>query len=331
MGAVYMNACDFIMNEIKKQRIAVIGDIMLDRYFYGNVTRISPEAPVPVNRIYKMKSVLGGAANVAANLAKLGCQVFIGGVTGDDENLPLIKQLMDELSINNQGLVVSSHRKTITKIRVLGGQQQMLRMDFEETGELLSDESYALKAWFSELLDEGLDGVIISDYAKGVCANDFCQWVIKEAHYQNIPVLVDPKGDNWNKYTGCDFITPNLKELGDISGKTIPNEDTIVVDVAQDIRKSYSIQNIVVTRSEKGITVVNDDGVIHNPATAKEVFDVSGAGDTVAATLMACIAGKQSLADSIYVANRAAGIVVGKVGTYPVSGQELIDSVIEDV
>lgn len=325
-----MNIIEFLSDYAKKQSIAVIGDVMLDRYYYGNVTRISPEAPVPVNRIYKTKSALGGAANVAANLAKLGCKVFIGGVTGDDENLPVLQQLMDETCIDHLGLVVGSHRKTITKIRVLGGQQQMLRMDFEETGELLDDEVNALEKWFSGLLDKGIDGVIISDYAKGVCANAFCQWVIRQSHSYNIPVLIDPKGNNWEKYAECDYITPNLKELGDTLGNVVPNEDGIIVDVAKKIGNSYKIKNMVVTRSEKGITVVNDTKVIHNPATAKEVFDVSGAGDTVAATLMACIAGKQDLENAIYAANKAAGIVVGKVGTYPVSRDELLGAVLAD-
>lgn len=163
----------FLAEQIKNVRIAVIGDVMLDRYFQGEVKRISPEAPVPVTRITKINSVLGGAANVAANLAHLECQVFMGGVTGDDENRLLLEKLMDDAGINHQGLVKSKRRKTITKLRVLGGNQQMLRIDFEETGDLFPKEIIELRHWLAGLLDEGLDGIIVSDYAKGVCSDDF--------------------------------------------------------------------------------------------------------------------------------------------------------------
>ena len=174
----------FLAEKIKNVRIAVIGDVMLDRYFHGEVKRISPEAPVPVTRVTKIKSVLGGAANVAANLAHLDCQVFMGGVTGDDENRVLLEKMMADAGIDASGLVKSEARSTITKLRVLGGQQQMLRLDFEEVGDLLPPETEALTAWLDGLLAEGLDGIIVSDYAKGVCAAEFVQSVIAKAYAQ---------------------------------------------------------------------------------------------------------------------------------------------------
>lgn len=321
----------FLAEKIKNVRIAVIGDVMLDRYFYGEVKRISPEAPVPVTKIGKTNSVLGGAANVAANLAHLDCQVFMGGVTGDDDNRRLLERLMDEAHIDYSGLVRSSHRKTITKLRVLGGNQQMLRLDFEEVGDLFPDEIVELRQWLAGLLDEGLDGIIVSDYAKGVCSDDFCQWVISQAHAYNIPVLVDPKGADWVKYRGCDFITPNLKEMCEAAGCQKDNEDDAVVEMARAAKDKFQIKNVVVTRSERGMTLVNKEQVLHSPATAIEVFDVSGAGDTVAATLLAAAAGKLELADAVYMANRAAGIVVAKVGTYPVHRDELLkDLLVEE-
>lgn len=321
----------FLAEKIKNVRIAVIGDVMLDRYFYGEVKRISPEAPVPVTKIGKTNSVLGGAANVAANLAHLDCQVFMGGVTGDDDNRRLLERLMDEAHIDYSGLVRSSHRKTITKLRVLGGNQQMLRLDFEEAGDLFPDEIVELRQWLAGLLDEGLDGIIVSDYAKGVCSDDFCQWVISQAHAYNIPVLVDPKGADWVKYCGCDFITPNLKEMCEAAGCQKDNEDDAVVEMARAAKDKFQIKNVVVTRSERGMTLVNKEQVLHSPATAIEVFDVSGAGDTVAATLLAAVAGKLELADAVYMANRAAGIVVAKVGTYPVHRDELLkDLLVEE-
>lgn len=318
----------FLTEDIKKVRIAVLGDVMLDRYFYGEVKRISPEAPVPVTRINKTKSVLGGASNVAANLAHLDCQVFMGGVIGNDENRPLLEQLMQEAGVDYTGLIASDRRKTITKLRVLGGQQQMLRLDFEEVGDLFQEESDQLKDWLSKLLQEGLDGLIVSDYAKGVCSDEFVQWAIHAAHEVGVPVLVDPKGADWTKYTGCDFITPNLKEMCEAAGCSKDNEDAAVVAMAQAARQKYAIKNVVVTRSEKGMSLVNAVQELHSPATAIEVFDVSGAGDTVAASLLAAVCGGLSLEDAVYLANRAAGIVVAKVGTYPVHRDELLKEVL---
>ena len=315
---------NFLADKIQNLKIAVIGDVMLDRYFYGEVKRISPEAPVPVTKINRINSVLGGAANVAANLAHLECKVYMGGVTGDDENRQLLEKMMAKAGIDYSGLVKSQHRKTITKLRVLGGQQQMLRLDFEETGDLFPDEIVALRAWLEKLLDDGLDGIIVSDYAKGVCSDDFCQWVISVGKAYNIPVLIDPKGADWTKYRGCDFITPNLKEMCEAAGCQRDNEDDAVLAMAMAAKDKYQIKNVVVTRSERGMTLVNNEQVIHSPAAAIEVFDVSGAGDTVAATLLVAAAGKLELADAVYMANRAAGIVVAKVGTYPVHREELL-------
>lgn len=315
---------NFLADKIQNLKIAVIGDVMLDRYFYGEVKRISPEAPVPVTKINRISSVLGGAANVAANLAHLECKVYMGGVTGDDENRQLLEQMMAEAGIDYSGLVKSQHRKTITKLRVLGGQQQMLRLDFEETGDLFPDEIISLRAWLENLLDEGLDGVIVSDYAKGVCSDDFCQWVIAQGKAYGIPVLIDPKGADWTKYRGCDFITPNLKEMCEAAGCQRENEDEAVVAMAMAAKDKFKIKNVVVTRSERGMTLVNNEEIIHSPAAAIEVFDVSGAGDTVAAALLVAAAGKLELADAVYMANRAAGIVVAKVGTYPVHREELL-------
>ncbi len=320
----------FLAEKIKNLKIAVIGDVMLDRYFHGEVKRISPEAPVPVTKITSMKSVLGGAANVAANLAHLECKVYMGGVTGDDESRPLLEKLLAEAGIDCSGLVKSSSRKTITKMRVLGGNQQMLRLDFEETGDLFPEEIKALSAWLDNLLDEGLDGIIVSDYAKGVCSDSFCQWVIKQGKAYNIPVLIDPKGADWSKYSGCDFITPNLKEMCEAAGCEKDNDDAAVVEMAKAAKLKYNIKNVVVTRSEKGMTLVNDTQVLHSPAAAIEVFDVSGAGDTVAATLLAGAAGKLELEDAVYMANRAAGIVVAKVGTYPVHRDELLKDLLTE-
>ncbi len=311
-------------------RIAVIGDVMLDRYFWGEVKRISPEAPVPVTRIMDMKSTLGGAANVAANLAGLGCKVFMGGVTGDDDNRQILEQIMKEAGIDCKGLVKSKSRRTITKLRVLGGSQQMLRLDFEEPGDLTDKEIRSMDKWLQGLLTKGLDGIVVSDYAKGVCSAAFVQKVIALAKAKKIPVLVDPKGSDWKKYRGCDYITPNVKEMNEAVGENCPNEDGEIVRMARLAAKKFSIKNVVVTRSEKGMTLVNAKEVLHSPATAMEVFDVSGAGDTAAATLIVAVAGGLKVEDAVYMANRASGIVVAKVGTYPVHRGELLKDVLEE-
>lgn len=320
----------FLTKEIQKLRIAVIGDVMLDRYFWGEVKRISPEAPVPVTRIKDMKSTLGGAANVAANLAGLGCRVFMGGVTGDDDNRQILEQIMKDAGIDCKGLVKSKNRCTITKLRVLGGSQQMLRLDFEEPGDLTDKETLTMDKWLQGLLAKGLDGIVVSDYAKGVCSAAFVQKVIALAKTKKIPVLVDPKGSDWEKYRGCDYITPNVKEMNEAVGEDSPNEDGEIVRMARLAARKFSIKNVVVTRSEKGMTLVNAKEVLHSPATAMEVFDVSGAGDTAAATLIAAVAGGLKVEDAIYMANRASGIVVAKVGTYPVHRGELLKDVLEE-
>jgi D-beta-D-heptose 7-phosphate kinase/D-beta-D-heptose 1-phosphate adenosyltransferase len=320
-----MRCAEFLSKDISKLKIAVLGDVMLDRYFYGEVKRISPEAPVPVNRVTKITSVLGGAANVAANLANLECQVYVGGVTGDDDNRRLLEKMLAALHINYEGLLKSQGRSTITKMRILGARQQMLRLDFEEVGDLHADETAQLQVWLTKLIEQGLDGIAISDYAKGVCSDAFCRWVISTAKAHKIPVLVDPKGPNWEKYSGCTFITPNVKEMGEAVGVQLANEDDTVLKAAQTAKERYHIQNVVVTRSERGMTLVGDHRlVIHSPAAALDVFDVSGAGDTAAATLLAAAAGGLSLEEMVYMANRASGIVVGKVGTYPIHRDELL-------
>ncbi|MDD4320390.1 MAG: D-glycero-beta-D-manno-heptose-7-phosphate kinase [Acidaminococcaceae bacterium] len=318
----------FLTEKIQNLKIAVIGDVMLDRYFYGEVTRISPEAPVPVNRVQRITSVLGGAANVAANLANLDCQVFIGGVTGQDDNCRHLEKMLADIGVDYSGLLKIRGRSTITKLRIVGATQQMLRLDFEEVGDLEPAETVTLNAWLAALLDKGLDGIIISDYAKGVCSADFCQKVITTANAYNVPVLVDPKGAIWDKYKSCDFITPNLKEMCEAAGRAVANDDQAVQEVADAARQKYGIKNVVVTRSEKGMSLVGRDRIIHEPATAIDVFDVSGAGDTVAATLLAAIAGKLPLEDAISLANKAAGIVVSKVGTYPVHREELLKEIL---
>lgn len=321
---------ELLTEKITHLRIAVIGDVMLDRYAYGEVRRISPEAPVPVTRVKRLTSVLGGAGNVAANLAGLGVQVYVAGMTGEDDHRRVLEKKLRELGVDYSGLIASPKRSTITKMRIIGARQQMLRLDFEEPGDLLPDEEQALLQWLRKHLDEGLDGIVLSDYAKGTCSDRFCQMVITQARAAHVPVLVDPKGPDWAKYRGCDLITPNVKEMCEAAGKVVPNVTPALVELAQQARETFDIRYVVVTRSEKGVTLVGKDDVITKAATAQEVFDVSGAGDTVASVLLAAISGKLSLADALELSNKAAGIVVSKVGTYPVHKEELLREILAD-
>ena len=316
----------FLHDSLPNLRIAVIGDLMVDRYVFGDVSRISPEAPVPVNRVKQMKEVLGGAANVAANLANLDVHVYVGGVAGQDTHGNLLQDLLDSNGIDKSGVVISRDRSTITKMRILGDRQQMMRLDFETVRDVEQQEEEELISWLDSLCQKGLDGIVISDYGKGVCTDSILEKIFNLANCYKIPTIVDPKGSQWEKYNGATYITPNVKELSERVGYSITNDDDKIVAAAKEVLATNNIQYIIATRSEKGISVIARDGRIwHNPATQQDVFDVSGAGDTVVATMICSIAANLSMRIALHVANGAAGIVVSKVGTYPIHRQELIE------
>lgn len=313
----------FLQNYVDKCRVMVVGDIMLDRYFYGNVTRISPEAPVPVNLIGDKKNVLGGAGNVAHNLARLGCKVYLAGLFADDHHGHLLMTKIQKKGIDVEGVLIG-RKNTTTKVRVLGGHQQMIRLDFEETEPPAQSKIQEMLNYITKRLKSGLDAIILSDYGKGVCTENLCQQIIYEAHRNNIPVFVDPKGNDWAKYAGVDYITPNVKEVGVIIGKNLPNDDELLRRSAKVIAEKYNTKSIMITRSEKGISLFQADREIHAPTVAQEVFDVSGAGDTVIAVFAAGIAGNLNVEDAIKLANIAAGVEVSKLGTYAVSKSEIL-------
>ena len=316
----------FLTNSLPTLKIAVIGDVMVDRYVFGDVSRISPEAPVPVNRVSSVKEVLGGAGNVASNLANLDCHVYLGAVAGVDDHGRVLDKLLIADGIDTSGLIYDNNRSTITKMRILGDRQQMMRLDFETITPITTDEEERLVSWLDGLCQQGLQGIVISDYGKGVCTPTLLQEVFRLAHTYNVQTIVDPKGADWSKYDGATCITPNVKELGESLGRVIPNEDASVIEAAKEVLGKLNVQYIIGTRSAKGITVVAKDGrTWHNPATQQDVFDVSGAGDTVVAMMISCLASGLSMRLALHIANGAAGIVVSKVGTYPIHRQELID------
>ena len=314
---------EFVVNKTSKSKILVVGDVMLDKYYYGEVTRISPEAPVPITRVKDQKETLGGAANVAHNLALLGCQTSIAGFVGNDFHCQSLLDKFTSRGIDYKGLITTEN-PTTTKLRVVGGHQQMLRLDFEETAPVKDPYASRLLNYIEQKLSESIDCLIISDYGKGACTEEICQKIIKTAHGHGVPVVVDPKGSNWIKYAEADYITPNLKEINEIIVEPIKNKDESVEKAAQYIMRKFKIKNVIATRSEAGLSLVRPEEVAHIPTKAQEVFDVSGAGDTVIAVFALAMAGGLKPADGAYLANLAASVVVAKLGTYAVSKEELL-------
>lgn len=315
---------DFVQNHTEKCRLLVIGDVMLDKYYYGEVNRISPEAPVPVTHVLSQKETLGGAANVAHNLALLGCKTSIAGYVGEDYHCQSLLDKLISCGIDYKGLV-HTEAPTTTKLRVIGGHQQMMRLDFEETSPVEMPYSARLLNYVEQRLSEGLDCIIISDYGKGACTYETCRQIIEFCHTYKVPVIVDPKGNDWSKYTGVDYITPNIKEMNEVLPERIKNKDEAVEKAAHYLMRKYKIKNVVATRSEAGLSLVCTNEVEHIPTKAQEVFDVSGAGDTVIAVMALALAGGIHPKDGAYMANLAASVVVAKLGTYAISKEELIN------
>lgn len=300
---------------IEKARVLVVGDVMLDRYWFGEVERISPEAPVPVVHVAKREDRLGGAANVARNAVALGAQVTLVGLVGQDEAATRVSTLLGEAGVQAH-LVADAHHPTTLKMRVLGRQQQLLRIDFEEkpTPSLL--ESLADRV--APLLAQH-DVVVFSDYAKGALAQ--VEKLIAMAREKRLPILVDPKGSNYQRYCGATLVTPNRSEMQQAVGQWLTESE--LSERAQALRAELELEALLVTRSEQGMTLFTESGSDHVDAQAHEVFDVSGAGDTVLATLAVMRAAGVPWAESMRWANRAGGIVVGKLGTSIVTAGEL--------
>jgi D-beta-D-heptose 7-phosphate kinase/D-beta-D-heptose 1-phosphate adenosyltransferase len=303
------------------KRLLVVGDVMLDKYIWGEVGRISPEAPVPVVRATHQSRQPGGAANVAMNLSRLGAQATVVGFTGGDEDEGLLGECLRAEGIG-QGFVVSAGFPTITKQRIVGGRQQMLRLDSERVGARPAQDYERLIAAVLAHLP-GSHAVVLSDYAKGVLTPEVCQAVIKEARRLSIPVLVDPKTADFTRYRGATTICPNLGELSAAAGMDAGNLEQLLTS-AEAMVTAFDLEFLTATLSEKGIALLRPGNRFVAPAVARQVFDVSGAGDTVIAVLALCLASGLGAETAVQLANIAAGIVVGKVGTVPVEKHELL-------
>jgi rfaE bifunctional protein kinase chain/domain len=299
----------------KTPRLLVVGDVMLDRYWFGEVNRISPEAPVPVVRVERTEERLGGAANVARNAVALGAQAGLLGVVGKDEAGDVVDRLVTGSNISSY-LNRDASIPTIIKLRVIGRQQQLLRIDFENppTDTVLRDKL----TQFNALLPE-YDVIVLSDYAKGSLVN--VVHMIEAGKTAGKRILVDPKGDDFTRYKGASILTPNKSELRHVVGAWKSEEE--LTAKAQNLRTALELEALLLTRSEEGMSLYTAQEVIHIPTIAREVYDVSGAGDTVIATLATMLGAGMSLKDAVSLANRAGGIVVGKLGTATVTKEEL--------
>ena len=311
------------LSQIRSRHILVVGDVMLDNYYVGDVRRISPEAPVPVFRKRSERSVLGGAANVAANLVAANQQTSMMSIIGRDANGQTMMQLFENLGINAR-LMSNLQRSTTIKTRFLAdNNQQLLRLDVEDTDPITKVESNRILKKLQKVIDD-FDLILMSDYLKGLLTQEFTQGVIKMARKHDIPVVIDVKDPKYGKYYGATLLKPNLNELRSLTGKNVQTDEEIV-EAAEELRKRSNCQYVLATLGAKGMVLVGDGEPYFVKSLAREVYDVSGAGDTTIAYLATCMANEMPIRESVDIANYAAGIQVGKVGTSSVSWQEVRD------
>lgn len=315
-----------LLHKISTLKILVFGDYMVDKYINGSVSRISPEAPVPVIEVKDQVQKLGGAGNVINNIVSLGGNVKVIGCIGNDSAGDFIMNYFKDDHINVSYLKQYNQVSTIIKTRVVSKNQQFLRIDEEKKEPIFNEYLEYLKNNIKEIFLD-VDVLVISDYAKGSVTAESASLLIKYASANNIPIIVDPKGKDYSKYYGATICTPNVKELCDVINEKVETEEEIRI-AGQKLCQKFNINHLILTRSEKGISVIEKDGIKEDyPAIAKEVIDVSGAGDTVVATISLLIALKFSMSDICKLANLAASVVVSKFGTATVSLNELICSI----
>ena len=309
---------------LQGSRVLCAGDVMLDRFVYGDVTRISPEAPIPVCRVANEVSLLGGAGNVVRNLAALGARADAIFVTGDDAAGSEIAGLIGALDGVNASLLSEAGRTTTVKTRYVAAGQQLLRADHETEADIAPETAADIVRIAADAISDA-GAVILSDYGKGVLTEDVTGRLISAARNASVPVIVDPQGSDYARYRGATLLTPNRRELSEASRMSVADEGEIVA-AARHIIDSCGVDGVLVTRSAEGITLLSGDDVHHLAAEAREVFDVSGAGDTVAATMAASLAAGLSLPDAAGLANVAAGIVVGKTGTAVAFADDVVNA-----
>ena len=312
-----------IVEKFQGKKILVIGDVMLDEYVWGKVSRISPEAPVPVVEVQSTSSVPGGAANVAANISSLGGKSILIGIVGSDEAGKKLKDFFVNNGVDIEGLTVDQQRPTTVKTRIIAHNQQVVRIDREQR---IPIDSHSLEKLLTCCLKaiEDVDAILVSDYAKGITAPLLLQEIVHNARNFGKPIIVDPKGLDFSKYKGVTVITPNQTEASVASGKEIANEDELI-EVGKNFLNQLACRAVLITRGDRGMSLLEDSGKItHLPTMSREVYDVTGAGDTVAATFTLGYTTGAELVDCAKLSNYSAKIVVGRVGTSTVTKDELI-------
>ncbi len=317
-----------IVQAMKNTSVLVVGDIMLDRFVYGKVERISPESPVPVLSVTRENIMLGGAGNTLANLINLNCTGRVLSIIGNDDEGRVLKDLAQKSGVDSDGLIEVDDRTTIVKTRFLAGHQQLLRTDFERIQPINDDIMERLLARAESILPD-VQAMILSDYGKGLMTPAFIKVLIDAAQKHNVPVLVDPKGTDYSIYAGADAVTPNKKELSEATGGMAVDTDDEVIKAARTLMDESGIKAVIATRSQDGMSVIQGQGAepVHiRSASDIEVFDVSGAGDTVIATIAATLAAGGDLVKAASISNVAGSIVVSKVGTAPIRSEELLET-----
>jgi len=314
-----------LTGEFAGKRIVVLGDVMLDEFIWGRVRRISPEAPVPVVEVDRQTLALGGAGNVASNLVALGASAIPIGVVGSDADAERLRSAFRDVGVNVEGLVVDADRPTTSKTRVIAHSQQVVRADRESRAPIKPEiEKRLLDIFRSELA--AADAIVVSDYGKGLLTPALLSGALTAARERGLTVCLDPKMRNFAHYQPVTVITPNNQEAAEAAGIAIEDEESLT-EAGRKLLASIECRAVLVTRGEEGMTLFTKDGVSHIPTVAREVYDVTGAGDTVIATLALAIASGASLEEAAVLANHAAGVVVAKVGTASVTREELLATV----
>ncbi len=311
-----------ILEAFPKVRVLIVGDVMLDRYWWGDVSRISPEAPVPIVRMRGSSTAPGGAANVAANVIGLNANPILIGIIGNDREAAELKDSIEEMEIDPNNLIALERRPTTVKTRIVAHGQQIVRVDREELLDLTADEETAVIKVIEEC-DLQVDAIIVSDYAKGLLTESILRVLIKIGNERSIPVLVDPKGKNYKKYAGATLLTPNRREAAEACSLNEDSEDDIL-EAGKSLIYETGAQSVLITQGELGMTFFSAGSVPrHIPATAQQTFDVTGAGDTVIATVGVAHGAGMSLFEASGIANTAAGEVVQQVGTTAITLEKL--------
>ena len=309
-----------VLNHFSSARVLVIGDIMVDEYIWGKVSRISPEAPVPVVNVTRETLLLGGAANVVNNIRSLGGKVFVAGVIGPDEMGRRVIHELRQAGVDTEGVIVEHERPTTVKTRIVAHSQQMVRYDRESRSPISSDSVQEIVSYLVSIVDN-IDAVVVSDYSKGVISEQLLKEILKIA--KGKAIVVDPKTGNYPFYTGVTALTPNHLEAAEGAGIKIENEKDVIT-AGQMLLKKLKCKSVLVTRGEEGMSLFEENGdVTHIPTVAKEVYDVTGAGDTVISAFTLALAAGGGFKEAAYLSNYAAGIVVGKVGTATVTAEEI--------